>query len=92
MTTKEELIPYMTLTTENVFDIQIGGDHYKNYAIQPLVFTEANNLSFAEGRVVKYLLQHKQKGGVENLKKAKHYIDLIIATQYGSNECHLPKK
>lgn len=80
--TKEELLPYMKIPTENAFNIQIGGDHYKNYAIQPLAFIEANHLSFAEGCVIKYLLRHKQKGGIEDLKKAKHYIDLIIETNY----------
>ena len=84
MTSKEDLIPYMTMPTQNALDIQIGGDHYKSYPIQPVAFIEANNLGFAEGCVIKYLLRHKQKGGVEDLKKARHYIDLIIATQYGS--------
>ncbi len=79
---KDELIPYMKMPTENAFDIQVGGDHYKDYAIQPLAFIEANNLSFAKGCVIKYLLRHKQKGGIEDLKKARHYIDLIIETNY----------
>lgn len=81
---KEQLYKHMENVTKNAFDIQIGGNHYKDHAIQPLAFIEANNLSFAEGCVIKYLLRHKQKGGVEDLKKARHYIDLIIATQYGS--------
>lgn len=83
MTTKEELIPYMAKVAENLnaFDIQIGGDHYKHYAIQPLQFIEANNLSFAQGCVIKYILRYKEKNGIEDLKKAKHYIDLIIESQ-----------
>ena len=79
MTTKEELTPYyMANVTENAFDVQIGGDHYKDYAIQPVEFIEANNLSFAQGCVIKYILRYKDKNGIEDLKKAKHYIDLII--------------
>jgi hypothetical protein len=74
----------MANVTENAFDVQIGGDHYKDYAIQPIDFIEANKLSFSEGCVVKYLMRHKQKGGVEDLKKAKHYIDLIIENEYRS--------
>ena len=75
----------MAKVTENLnaFDIQIGGDHYKHYAIQPLQFIEANKLSFAEGCVVKYLMRYKDKGGIKDLKKAKHYIDLIIESEYG---------
>ena len=63
--------------------IQIGGDHYQDYAIQPFEFIHQNNLGFAEGCVIKYLLRHKHKGGAEDLKKAKHYIDLILASDYG---------
>ena len=75
----------MKMPTENAFDIQVGGDHYKEYAIQPLSFIQANNLNFAEGCVIKYLLRYKTKGGLEDLKKAKHYIDLIIENEYGVN-------
>ena len=71
----------MARATENVFDVQVGGDHYKNYAIQPIDFIEANNLSFAQGCVIKYILRYKEKNGIEDLKKAKHYIDLIIENQ-----------
>ena len=91
MTTKKELLSHMKMPTENAFDTQVGGDHYKDYAIQPLAFIEANNLSFAEGCVIKYLLRHKQKGGIEDLKKAKHYIDLIIETNYGNKDAHRNK-
>ena len=77
----------MANLTENLsikaIDVQIGGDHYKHCAIQPYDFIEANHLNFAEGSVIKYLMRHRKKGGVEDLKKAKHYIDLIIETEYG---------
>ena len=81
----------MKIPTENAFDIQISGNHYKNYAIQPLAFIENNHLSFAEGCVIKYLLRHKQKGGIEDLKKAKHYIDLIIETNYERKDADTSK-
>lgn len=57
---------------------QIGGDHYKNNAIQPIDYIMANGLSFCEGNVVKYVSRWRNKGGVEDLKKARQYLDFLI--------------
>lgn len=59
-------------------DTQVGGSHYKNMPIQPVKFITANDLGFCEGNVVKYICRYKEKGQVEDLQKAKHYIDLLI--------------
>lgn len=59
-------------------DRQIGGQHYKNLPIQPIEFILANNLSFIEGNIIKYLVRWKCKNGVEDLKKAAHYLELLI--------------
>ena len=59
-------------------DIQIGGDHYRHFAIQPTEYIMKNNLGFAEGNAIKYITRYKVKGGIEDLQKAKHYIDLLI--------------
>ena len=61
---------------------QIGGDHYKIYKIQPTEFIHTNSIPFIEGNVIKYILRHRSKNGIEDLKKAKHYIDLLIAFEY----------
>lgn len=63
---------------------QIGGDHYKSLAIQPIEFCEANRLSACESSVVKYVCRHRSKNGKEDLLKARHYIDLLIAFEYGT--------
>jgi hypothetical protein len=63
--------------------IQVGGDHYKNFAIQPIEYILKNNLSFGQGNVIKYVTRYKYKNGLEDLKKAKHYIDLLIEEEYG---------
>lgn len=60
------------------FDTQIGGSHYKDLAIQPLEFIVKNNLDFLQGNVVKYVVRYKVKGGLEDLKKARHYLDMMI--------------
>ena len=57
---------------------QVGGSHYKKYKIQPVEFIIKNNIGFVEGNVIKYILRFKEKGGVEDLLKAKHYIELLI--------------
>lgn len=60
------------------FDRQVGGDHYKKMPIQPLEFIAKNNLDFFQGCVIKYILRYKDKNGVEDLKKAIHFIEMMI--------------
>ena len=57
---------------------QIGGTHYSNLAIEPIDFITANNLGFCEGNIVKYITRWKAKNGIEDLKKARWYIDFLI--------------
>ena len=57
---------------------QVSGSHYKNYKIQPVEFIIKNNIGFVEGNIIKYILRFKEKGGVQDLLKAKHYIELLI--------------
>ena len=66
----------------DIYDKQIGGSHYLKFKIQPSEFANKNNLPFAEGNAIKYICRHKDKGGKEDLKKAKHYIDMIIERDY----------
>lgn len=65
---------------------QIGGNHYKNYKIQPTEFIHANNIPFIEGNIIKYIVRHRSKNGIEDLKKARHYIDLLINFEYESKK------
>ena len=62
------------------FKKQVGGSHYKKYKIQPVEFIIKNNIGFVEGNIIKYVLRFKEKGGVSDLLKAKHYIELLIDT------------
>ena len=57
---------------------QIGGAHYAVKAIQPWDFIIANNLGYLEGNIVKYVSRWKDKGGVQDLKKAQHYLQKLI--------------
>lgn len=62
-------------------DVQIAGTHYKSKAIQPWDYIVGNNLGYLEGNIVKYVSRWKDKGGVDDLKKARHYLDKLIETQ-----------
>lgn len=59
-------------------DTQVGGDHYKGMPIQPFHYIHLNGLGFAEGCVVKYVSRWRKKNGVEDLRKARHFLDLLI--------------
>lgn len=72
-------------TIDNALDRQVGGSHYKDLKIQPIEFIHANNIPFCEANAIKYLCRHRNKNGKQDLEKAKHYIDLLIELEYGSN-------
>ena len=57
---------------------QIGGTHYRAKPIQPWDFIAANRLGFFEGNIVKYVCRHREKGGIDDLRKARHYLDKLI--------------
>ena len=61
---------------------QVGGRHYLEMKMQPSEFINKNNLPFAEGNAIKYICRHQDKGEVNDLEKAKHYIDMIIERDY----------
>lgn len=60
-----------------------GPGHYKDKPMQPWDFIVANNLGYLEGNVIKYISRWRQKGGVEDLRKAKHYIEKLIEVESG---------
>jgi hypothetical protein len=64
---------------------QEGGSHYKGKAIQPIQYIHANKLPFIEGSIVKYITRWREKGGVVDLLKVKHFVDLLIELE-GLNE------
>lgn len=62
---------------------QVGGDHYKSLPIQPVEFCHVNGIGFCEGSIVKYVCRHKAKDGLQDLKKAKHFLELLMTLEYG---------
>ncbi len=69
----------------SALDVQVGGDHYKDFEIQPIEFITSNSLGFCEGNVIKYVCRHASKGGGTDLDKAIHYLELLKEVCYESN-------
>ena len=65
-------------------DSQVAGDHYVEMAIQPAEFCEANQLSYCECLVVRYITRWRDKNGIEDLRKAIHAIELLIEMEADS--------
>jgi len=71
-----------TLAVMSANDKQIDGEHYQ-LEIQPWDYITLNRLGYLEGNIIKYVTRHKEKHGVKDLEKAKHYIDKLIEVEYG---------
>ena len=63
-------------------DKQVGGKHYKNMKIQPAEFINENKMLFAEGNAIKYICRHSIKGKEEDVRKAIHYLEMILERDY----------
>ena len=59
-------------------DNQVGGSHYKNLKIQPIEYIHANNMPFIEASILKYISRWRNKNGIQDLMKARHFIELLI--------------
>jgi hypothetical protein len=68
--------------TLSALDKQVSGVHYKDKGIQPIVYIHANDLGFCEGNVIKYVTRHKEKNGAADIKKAIHYLELLLELEY----------
>lgn len=65
---------------------QVQGNHYKDMPIQPVEYIHANAMGYLEGNVVKYVSRWRKKNGMEDLYKAKHYIELLIELEMKKNK------
>ena len=65
---------------------QIGGSHYKSMVMQPSEFINKNRLPFAEGSAIKYICRHALKGKEEDIKKAIHYLEMILERDYSEKK------
>ncbi len=62
-------------------DTQVAGNHYKQFQIEPWDAISDWNLGYLDGNAVKYLSRWRHKNGIEDLKKARHYIDKLLEVE-----------
>ena len=75
---------YKPKNLKTQLDIQIDGNHYKDYPIQPAVFSHKNKLTWHQGEIIKYIVRYKDKNGRADLEKARHLLDMLIEFEYDS--------
>jgi len=66
-------------------DKQVGGNHYKKMNVEVYEFCMVNNIPFVEGNIIKYVCRYKDKGGLDDLNKAKHYLEMLIESMSEPN-------
>lgn len=76
--TPQTNIPGFEAPPASALATQVGGDHYKKLAIQPMEYSMANNLDACQHTAIKYVTRFRDKGGIADLQKAKHVIDMLI--------------
>jgi hypothetical protein len=76
--TPEEEEELNRMIATSALNKQVGGSHYRDKGIQPIIYIHANDLGFCEGNVVKYVTRWRDKNGVADLRKAIHYLELLI--------------
>ena len=69
-----------------VYKQQTGGNHYQNLKITPIEYAMENKLDACQFSVVKYITRFRDKNGLEDLMKAKDFIDMLIASEYGNQK------
>jgi hypothetical protein len=68
----------------SALDTQVGGKHYKQFKIQPVEFIHINRLGYIVGNIIKYVCRYPFKNGIEDLRKARQYLDILIEAEIKS--------
>jgi len=68
----------------NMIKENVSPDYYARYDIEPISFIMRNNIPYAEGNVIKYVLRHDMKGGREDIDKAIRYLEMIKEEKYSA--------
>lgn len=80
---------YAPASVADALTKQVGGDHYKKYKIEPIEYIIANNIPFVEGCIIKRITRWRDKGGIQDLEKIKHEIDILIELEKKNNNAGL---
>lgn len=71
---------------EDPLKTQVAGSHYKDMKIQPAEFCHANGIPYLEGCAIKYICRHRAKNKAEDIRKAIHFLKLLLKLEYGADE------
>lgn len=74
----------------SAFNEQVGGGHYKGLEPQPMAVLHSWGLPYAEGSAIYYILRWRRKGGLEDLRKAKHTLELLIELEQSKTKGGTP--
>ncbi|MNK75245.1 hypothetical protein D3C87_947820 [compost metagenome] len=74
--THQPNLPLIPGMEPSALSTQVGGAHYKTYAIQPVEFVMANDWDFCASAILKYVTRWRQKNGAQDLRKAIHFVSL----------------
>lgn len=69
---------------DNALNEQVGGEHYKKYAIQPAEYCQRNKLNSLESSIIRYATRHQDKNGREDIEKIIHCAKLILKFDYAN--------
>lgn len=67
-------------------DRQVGGDHYKTGGLQHWDLVDLFEWDYFQGQIIKYLMRWRKKNGIEDLEKARHYLDKYIELERSKAE------
>jgi hypothetical protein len=59
----------------------VNPQHYARLKIEPWDYVAANNMGYFEGSVIKYVSRWREKNGIEDLKKARAFLDKLIEVE-----------
>lgn len=73
-----------SVNDQSALTTQVGGSHYKDMPIQPAEYCHRNGIGKLEGDVIAYVSRWRKKNGIEDLKKARHTLDIILELEEGT--------
>lgn len=66
---------------------QIGGSHYKGEGrVEHWDVVAQHDLDYFQGQITKYVMRWRKKGGLQDLHKARHFLDKYIEIESGKQE------
>jgi hypothetical protein len=70
----------------SINDDDLEPAYYRRWRIEPIAFITANDLPFWLGNVIKYAMRYDAKDGLQDLQKARWYLELKIHELEGRNQ------